>query len=1262
MKSSSVSAAFYSATFLLLAAMLMALYWLLNTSAGLQWSLQQLQQHLPGQLHIEAAEGTLLGPIELKSLRYSDPDIQFRSEQLKLSWKPWHLLSGSLSIEQLAVHQTELQLAERAASENPEPPKLDISLPLNLDLARLEIDHLSFKQGRQQLEWKQISLQLQTQGQQLDIEQLKVQAREYDLNVSGELELNPQLPHHLQLGWSLRLPDNPELSGSGELIGDLRKTHLQQQLSAPLALELSANLFDLLQQPHWQAQLNIPRLDAEQWPLKLPEPLVAALHIKADGDLQKINIKGHADLESPRTGVLQASYSLRWQADTLELQQVLLSQPDSPTQLRLSGQWQADKTPNQTANANSSGLGQASLDLEWQHLRWPLQQAAEWDSERGRAHLSGNPNNFRFEIFSTRPVPQLPESDWQVVGHGTPNQIQFEQLTVDTLDGQITAQGQLNLGEKLSWQAELSATNLDPQSWHADWPGRLNAKLSTQGQGVGTEFSGKMRVQNVSGRLRGYPLNLQSQFDWQLQGDQVQLDIDKLALQSGQSRLNLKGRFGETLDLQYTLKSTDLKQLYPKAEGRIDAKGAIQGSLQQVRINSVIEAEKLVFAQYRLASLSGEINLDPQQLGNSHINLQAHKLLIDQQSIDSVSIKGDSQRLNLDLKAQDYAAQLQLSGKAQAQSWQGKLNQASFKLGPLQNWQLKQATTLAFDEQGFKLAQSCWQNPQDAHFCVDAEGPYTDIRLNTVLSQLALNHWAQQLDPNLSTTTQVNATSQWRYRDSRLTGELDVQLPAAQLSYQLSTDEQQNLAFNAARLQFSLNPDGLDSKLDWKLQQGQHLQAEWQLAGARFPGVNPQTQPIKGKLDARLDDLGLIAVWVPELYRLQGKLAVNAQFAGTLSQPQWQGQLQLQQTRFELPRLGLKLTEVELQAKSQGLQNMTYQLAARSGEGTLKLDGNASVTPGKTWQANMSIKGHQLDLIRVPEAQVQGSPDLQISLQPYRLNISGKVVIPYANLEPREISSATRSSPDVVIVGQEAASTLAPKWQVDSKVTIELGDRVHFYGYGLEGDLKGAVTVQETPGQPSRANGEIRIENGRYRAYGLRLDVQHGRLVFSGGPLLSPGLDIRAVRVVNTITAGVKARGTLNEPVIELFSTPAMSQTDILAYLILGRPLSDASDDEGRMLAKVTLALGITGSDRIARSLRERFGLDEMRVETNDSGDQASLVIGRYLSPKLYVSYGIGIIEAFNTLVLRYQLSDNWQLRGESGEAQGADIIYTIER
>ena len=56
-------------------------------------------------------------------------------------------------------------------------------------------------------------------------------------------------------------------------------------------------------------------------------------------------------------------------------------------------------------------------------------------------------------------------------------------------------------------------------------------------------------------------------------------------------------------------------------------------------------------------------------------------------------------------------------------------------------------------------------------------------------------------------------------------------------------------------------------------------------------------------------------------------------------------------------------------------------------------------------------------------------------------------------------------------------------------------------------------------------------------------------------------------------------------------------------------------------------------------------------------------MIGKYLSPSLYVSYGIGLFEPVNTLRLRYTITRRWQLVTESSSKEsGGDVIYNIER
>jgi autotransporter translocation and assembly factor TamB len=44
------------------------------------------------------------------------------------------------------------------------------------------------------------------------------------------------------------------------------------------------------------------------------------------------------------------------------------------------------------------------------------------------------------------------------------------------------------------------------------------------------------------------------------------------------------------------------------------------------------------------------------------------------------------------------------------------------------------------------------------------------------------------------------------------------------------------------------------------------------------------------------------------------------------------------------------------------------------------------------------------------------------------------------------------------------------------------------------------------------------------------------------------------------------------------------------------------------------------------------------------------------------VSYGISIVEAINTIKLRYSINERWSLKAEAGLEQSADIEFKIER
>jgi translocation and assembly module TamB len=127
-----------------------------------------------------------------------------------------------------------------------------------------------------------------------------------------------------------------------------------------------------------------------------------------------------------------------------------------------------------------------------------------------------------------------------------------------------------------------------------------------------------------------------------------------------------------------------------------------------------------------------------------------------------------------------------------------------------------------------------------------------------------------------------------------------------------------------------------------------------------------------------------------------------------------------------------------------------------------------------------------------------------------------------------------------------------------------------------------------------------------------------------------------------------------------------MAQSRQLSWLVLGRDLeTNASDEERSAMNEAALMLGLGGGELLGQRIGEKIGVDEVSIasEPGAGTSQASLLVGKYLSPELLVSYGIGLFEPVSTLRLRYTLSSRWKLVGEaSAERSSADIFYIIER
>ncbi|MBK1727474.1 translocation/assembly module TamB domain-containing protein, partial [Halorhodospira neutriphila] len=318
-----------------------------------------------------------------------------------------------------------------------------------------------------------------------------------------------------------------------------------------------------------------------------------------------------------------------------------------------------------------------------------------------------------------------------------------------------------------------------------------------------------------------------------------------------------------------------------------------------------------------------------------------------------------------------------------------------------------------------------------------------------------------------------------------------------------------------------------------------------------------------------------------------------------------------------------------------------------------------------------SLEGERLELGQLPRARLRVSPDLTVRAEPGTVRVDGRVAIPAGRIEIQEVpEKAVSRSKDVVIVGEaageeagaEAGEPVPEGWRVRADVEIGLGDELALFAFGVEGKLGGALRVLYSEESGPEAFGELRIDEGRYRAYGQRLRIRRGLLLFTG-PVNRPQLDIEAVRRIerDEVTAGVRVEGYADAPEVSLFSEPAMAETDALSYLIRGRPMGAEGPGEDAMLAQAALALGVYGGGKIASSVAEQLGVEDFEIETRGQGEGAEVVVSGYVRPRLYVAYGVGVFTPSNTVTLRYFLTWQLYLEAVSGEDSALDLMYRFE-
>jgi translocation and assembly module TamB len=433
----------------------------------------------------------------------------------------------------------------------------------------------------------------------------------------------------------------------------------------------------------------------------------------------------------------------------------------------------------------------------------------------------------------------------------------------------------------------------------------------------------------------------------------------------------------------------------------------------------------------------------------------------------------------------------------------------------------------------------------------------------------------------------------------------------------------------------------------------------------RLPlGVDDPTAPLQAVLGFDLNELGLLTMLMPGLANeSRGNLQGDLRLAGNRQQPQLFGHLTLRDAGADIPALGLKLRETEVDVSFDQSTLTLERLQLASGEGRLAGSGSLEWLDWqpKTW--SLILKGETFELVNLPEITLTASPDLQVDWTKERLRIRGETLIPTLQINQLPKSGAIEPSSDVILSEVSTETTAKTGEQLDVAVRVKLGDHVVIKAKGLDAQLGGDVLVTTDRHGAFVGQGEIHVIRGHYAAYGLKLPITRGRALFGGGAVQEPVLDVLAERTIDEVKAGVQVTGTPRKPLVTLVSTPSMPDTEILSYIVLGRPLGAPGAQNSGLMLGASALLSQGESVALQEKIKGQIGIDVLEVQSSGgNGVEGSMVaVGKYLTPELYLSFGRSLFTPSSVAKLRYQLGEHWEVESQFGTVSGADLSYRIE-
>jgi autotransporter translocation and assembly factor TamB len=410
---------------------------------------------------------------------------------------------------------------------------------------------------------------------------------------------------------------------------------------------------------------------------------------------------------------------------------------------------------------------------------------------------------------------------------------------------------------------------------------------------------------------------------------------------------------------------------------------------------------------------------------------------------------------------------------------------------------------------------------------------------------------------------------------------------------------------------------------------------------------------------------------------LEGVLKAKAHVTGDFSAPLLEGDLSFSNGLITLkePALSYKVVQAEF-AFSREKLTVTQLLLRDRDEGTLGCTGHVELRGLKPETFDIHVTGKNFFIPFRQAIQARVTPDLLLSGKPDSPRLTGSLKIEESKIDLAHLSK--QGPTEIRIVGKErttgrviditasqsGATPFIDPMTAAVEVNIPKGSWIK--GEGVNAEIRGQIALKKDSGKPFVLIGNLETVRGTYEFQSRLFKITQGSVQFIGLEEPNPNLDIQAETQIGQVKIIVKITGTAKQIKLSLDSDPQMTQTDIVSYLVFGKPANNLSAQQAFNAESAALSLsGQIAASKLKDILGDTLSLDTITIQSGGEKLSAgSVSLGKYVAPDLFMTYQQGFSsEGIRGLGLTYEFTPNFSVQSQFGNEQttGIDLFWQFD-